>query len=149
MAKDWESFKDEMIEFKIYEINKMFQDLENEFESPIERMAYASIFLVFYRSIYRGKMILESQKQIGPYKADIYLERHHDDNQIHKFVIECDGHEFHEKTKKQAAHDKKRDRYMLIEGFKVLRYTGSEIVNNPHIIAEDIFKVLGYKTTKD
>lgn len=44
-----------------------------------------------------------------------------------KIVVECDGHDFHEKTKEQAARDKRRDRDLQIAGWKVLRFTGSEI----------------------
>lgn len=44
--------------------------------------------------------------------------------------IECDGHAFHEKTKEQAAKDKKRDRTLLTAGFPVMRFSGSEIYNN-------------------
>lgn len=52
------------------------------------------------------------------------------------FVVECDGHEYHEKTKSQAQKDKKRDRDMTTEGFTVLRFTGSEIYNNKKIGGE-------------
>lgn len=44
-------------------------------------------------------------------------------------AIECDGHEFHEKTKKQAARDKARDRAIMAHGVQVHRFTGSEIWN--------------------
>lgn len=43
------------------------------------------------------------------------------------FVVECDGHDFHEKTKEQAARDKKRDRDIQELGIPVFRFTGSEI----------------------
>jgi hypothetical protein len=43
------------------------------------------------------------------------------------FAIECDGHEFHEKTKFQAARDKSRDRDLASAFDMVLHYTGSEI----------------------
>lgn len=49
----------------------------------------------------------------------------------HKFVIECDGHDFHEKTKAQAMRDKARERNLINDGYTVLRFTGSEIVKNP------------------
>ena len=42
--------------------------------------------------------------------------------------IEIDGHEFHEKTKEQATHDKKRERAIVLSGLTILRFTGSEIV---------------------
>lgn len=48
-----------------------------------------------------------------------------------KIVIECDGHDFHEKTKEQVKKDKQRDRTLTKLGFKILRFSGSEIYNNP------------------
>ncbi len=47
-----------------------------------------------------------------------------------KLVIECDGHEYHERTKEQARGDKQRDRYLQRFGFPVYRYTGSEVWEN-------------------
>jgi very-short-patch-repair endonuclease len=46
-------------------------------------------------------------------------------------IVECDGHDFHEKTKAQATRDKKRDRELTSRGFTVMRFTGSEIWRNP------------------
>lgn len=45
-------------------------------------------------------------------------------------VIECDGHDFHERTKEQAARDRSRDRAMMAGGYHVMRFTGSEIYRN-------------------
>lgn len=44
-----------------------------------------------------------------------------------KLVIECDGHDFHERTKDQAARDRKRDRDLQALSIPILRFTGSEI----------------------
>jgi hypothetical protein len=46
-------------------------------------------------------------------------------------AVECDGHEFHDKTKKQAQRDKARDRFLVSAGVKVMRFTGSEIWRDP------------------
>jgi very-short-patch-repair endonuclease len=46
-------------------------------------------------------------------------------------VIECDGHDFHEKTKEQARRDRSRDRDAQAAGFKIFRFTGSEIWKDP------------------
>lgn len=51
-------------------------------------------------------------------------------------AIECDGHEFHERTTGQAQRDKKRDRDLQSIGWHVARFTGSEIVRSPHKAAE-------------
>lgn len=42
-------------------------------------------------------------------------------------AVECDGHDFHERTKKQAARDRARDRALLAAGIPSMRFTGSEI----------------------
>lgn len=39
-------------------------------------------------------------------------------------VIECDGHEFHERTKRQAARDRSRDRAIQAFGYRIFRFTG-------------------------
>ena len=54
--------------------------------------------------------------------------------------MECDGHDFHERTKAQAAHDKTRDRALQARGLKVLRYTGSEIWADPFGCALDVLE---------
>jgi very-short-patch-repair endonuclease len=48
-----------------------------------------------------------------------------------RIVVEVDGHEWHERTKEQAARDKARDRELQIAGWKVLRFTGSEVWKDP------------------
>jgi hypothetical protein len=43
------------------------------------------------------------------------------------FAIECDGHEWHEKTKQQVARDKRRDRRLIMSDIVPIRFSGSEI----------------------
>ena len=57
-----------------------------------------------------------------------------------RLVIECDGHDFHERTKEQAARDKQRDRALFCLGYPVMRFTGSEIVAGPVKCAESVMK---------
>jgi very-short-patch-repair endonuclease len=59
-----------------------------------------------------------------------------------EIVIECDGHEFHEKTKEQAARDKSRDRDIQGTGAYVIRFSGSEIWKNPSKCAKEAFDIL-------
>lgn len=54
-------------------------------------------------------------------------------------VVECDGHDFHERTKEQARRDRQRDRFMQSLGYRVLRFTGSEIFGDPERCADEIF----------
>ena len=53
-------------------------------------------------------------------------------------VVECDGHEFHERTKEQAQRDKSRDREIMAAGFRTLRFTGSEIYRNAEKCALEV-----------
>lgn len=44
-----------------------------------------------------------------------------------RVVVECDGHDFHERTKEQAAKDRSRDRDLQANGFAIFRFTGREL----------------------
>lgn len=57
-------------------------------------------------------------------------------------VIELDGHEFHERTKEQAKRDKSRDRLLTASGWRVLRFTGSEIWANASRCVEQVEEVI-------
>jgi very-short-patch-repair endonuclease len=59
-----------------------------------------------------------------------------------KFAIELDGHDFHEKTKKQASHDKRRDRQLVADGWKVFRYTGSDVYGDVTAVYDEIMQQL-------
>lgn len=54
------------------------------------------------------------------------------------FAIECDGHEWHEKTKEQVARDKLRDRRLILDGIVPIRFSGSEIHNRADACAQYI-----------
>lgn len=51
--------------------------------------------------------------------------------QWRRLIVECDGHDFHERTKEQAAKDRSRDRAAQLSGAGILRFTGSEIHKDP------------------
>ena len=55
-----------------------------------------------------------------------------------RLLVECDGHEFHDKNPASAAYDKWRDRFCLIRGWPVMRFTGAEITRNPDICANEV-----------
>lgn len=59
-----------------------------------------------------------------------------------KMVVECDGHEFHEKTKDQAQRDKERDRILQSAGYHVFHYTGSELYADAFRGASQIIQFL-------
>lgn len=72
-----------------------------------------------------GKVFrLEAQAPVGPYRVDFLIEWMADELRI---VIECDGFDFHERTREQAERDRRRDRELQARGYHVLRFMGSEI----------------------
>ena len=84
---------------------------------------------------------INPQVTINNYRADFYLQAFgisapweppvRVTGLLARLVIECDGHEFHERTKEQAARDRRRDRWFQTHGITVLRFTGSEIWTDP------------------
>jgi hypothetical protein len=54
-------------------------------------------------------------------------------------IVECDGHDFHERTKEQAANDRSRDRAAMLAGFEVFRFTGSELWRDPWGCGKQIY----------
>jgi very-short-patch-repair endonuclease len=86
------------------------------------------------------------QVKIGRYVVDFlaFVSIKGDDGkEVRKewLAIECDGHDFHEKTKDQAAKDKARDRFLTGIHIPVMRFTGSEIWKSPQGCA---YEALGY-----
>lgn len=81
------------------------------------------------------------QVGVGNYTADFIVNGKWNGCAV-SAAIECDGHEFHERTKRQATHDKLRDRYFQTRGLLVLRYTGSEIWAAPVMKARDALTVM-------
>lgn len=57
-------------------------------------------------------------------------------------VIECDGFDFHDRTKQQAAYDRSRDRDLLRRGVLTIRFTGSEIKHSPERCAAEVYETL-------
>jgi len=86
---------------------------------------------------------LRCQVEIGDYRVDFLIHWFEPTYNIDlRVVIECDGHDFHERTKEQAARDKSRDRALQAAGFRVLRFTGSEIYRDRKKCAEQVISMV-------
>jgi very-short-patch-repair endonuclease len=97
--------------------------------SPIEQ-----IFLMEWKFADvddRHGVKLQPQKKVetarGEFAVDFLVYHGDDARRKLDFVIELDGHEFHEKTPQQATRDKARERAILRGGMPVLRFSGYEI----------------------
>jgi very-short-patch-repair endonuclease len=104
---------------------------------------------------------IEPQKQIGDYRVDFLLtlgrigpdyDRQYTGpdgrqlvgtkNAVKRLVIECDGHEFHEKTKDQVRRDRLRDRTLQSLGLPVFRYPGSDLYRDVFACAAEALTAL-------
>ena len=80
--------------------------------------------------------------KIGPYELDFLLLFKNSEGTLLSMAVECDGHEFHEKTKQQAAHDKRRDRFIALHSIAMLRFTGAEIFYDAPRCAEEVQRAM-------
>jgi very-short-patch-repair endonuclease len=147
---------DERLDYAVHYVDK-----HHACDSPIERLFLIAFDLVgnddggvIYSEPPPGYdadwFFVKQQEPILSYRADfvIGLVEHPEAQRI---VVECDGHDYHERTKDQARHDRQRDREMQAAGFKVFRFTGSEIYRDAIACAQEVVRELyaiSYRATK-
>lgn len=76
-------------------------------------------------------LTVQSQFQLAEWRVDFLVSTPVGKGGRAFLIVECDGHDFHERTKEQAARDRSRDRKFQAEGYTVFRFTGSEIWRDP------------------
>jgi len=152
--KEVDSF-DKRVKTEIYtRLNDrlMFMLMEIEdCESPIEQLMHIALFDSLHSMMDKFNLPININSQVeiqtnsNKYRVDflvtIWLPPF-DKNSYKFIVVECDGHEFHEKTKEQARRDKSRDRDLLAHGYAVLRFTGSEIWRNTRRCVDEIERAI-------
>lgn len=113
-------------------------------------------------------LIIEPQAQLGEHRVDFLLTFRtfgpdHDrpvkgsDGEMipgvkegeKRMIIECDGHDYHERTKDQAKKDRSRDRFLQSLGYLVFRYTGSEIWQDVFHCAHEALTTLSTEADND
>lgn len=127
-------------------------------ESPIERVLMAALVATNYaHPSYEIAMIygrprpfelphfpalhIYPQVSLDGYRLDFLAIDMAEDRTCRFTVVEVDGHDFHERTKRQASHDKKRDRHFTAKGWRVIRFTGSDVWRAPAECAQEIFAI--------
>ena len=81
-------------------------------ESPIEQSFWQAGYPRFGEE-------LVPQYQIGSYRVDFAIPSK-------MIAIELDGHDYH-KTKTQRTNDAQRERFLERQGWRVIRFTGTEV----------------------
>lgn len=99
----------------------------------------------FFGTPFRDDIDLDSGVMSASIYAQVKIESYRIDLVLKYgsglLFIECDGHDWHERTKQQAAYDRERDRLFLAQGVVTARFTGSEIVNYPEKCCRELFAI--------
>lgn len=127
-----------LIKFGFFEILDDFYLSSSNDLSPIEQIYFVAFLTV--QKIAGVKFVIEPQYPIECGKKEYYADFavcHYEfinfNDEIKKdfrLVIECDGYEFHQKTKEQVEKDNQREYDIKMQGFEILRFSGREIYND-------------------
>ena len=146
-----------------------FSDVESDLffkfskcQSPIEQLIAIELF-----NQQQQNLILryEPQYYIGGYKVDFAVWttlkplhqlitettnysgrkklRISTPSRLVRYVIECDGNAFHEKTPEQAVRDKQQSNEIQSQGWKIFRFTGRQIWQDAKQVADEALNKAG------
>lgn len=127
------------------------RDLEVWCESPIEIEMYGALIRTWPpcykdgRRWDRGPGVLMLQAPLGEFRADFALAAFREYGPCFDglgVVIECDGHDWHERTKEQAIRDRRKDRLIQLRGDVIFRFTGREIHRNSERCALEVWNLV-------
>lgn len=128
------------------------RDQANGFwDTPIERLFYQALMIgadigITWLNLTRTtpssnvEMQVRSQAKVGKWRVDYLITIISDANVASSLIVECDGHDFHERTKEQAKRDRERDREAQALGYTIYRFTGSELYADALKCARDVFR---------
>lgn len=116
-------------------------------ESPIEQLFYVAMHVVSEINLVKlsvgkefkydsNELAMIHQWPIDSYRVD-YALRQHNENKI--VCVELDGHQFHDRDERQRRYEKRRDRFLSVNGFTVLHFTGAEVVKDAYAVALEAF----------
>ena len=120
-------------------------------ESPIEQLLALELQNLKLEGMFRYNpyidvVAIDKQQEIeakgNKYRVDFLIPVIYKNQENITFVIECDGYDFHQKTKKQVEKDNKRQRDLQEAGYEVIRFSGTEIYHKPYQCALTIKNII-------
>ena len=117
-------------------------------ESPIESLYY-SCFEYINKKVRSGLSLvpqLEVETENKKYRVD-FMICNFTENELN-VIVECDGYEFHSSSK-QMAKDNQRQRDLENAGYTIIRFSGSEIYNDPVKCVYETLKRLNIEVSED
>jgi very-short-patch-repair endonuclease len=152
----------------MFNVNTWTEIQDYQITSPIEQIIYCALrtlretnFIEKGEPIeHNGKwfsvgLTITPQVVIGKYRCDFEISYGSSINRegiqktLNKIFVECDSQVFHERTEKERRYEKARDRYIQSKSFKILHYTGKEILENPFQIAAEIISTVTGENLED
>lgn len=135
---------------------RMHDMMWDRLESPIEDLFWIACNVLCEASFidlepdprWPYGVTINPQENIGSYRVDFMLtrvlspKRFHGPKEFAPVVIELDGHDFHDKDKRQRSYEKARDRYLVRQGYRILHFTGSDVVADPFKVAHEALSLL-------
>ena len=140
-------------------LEELEEEQEKVIESPVEQMFFTEWRFRRFVNKKLEEAYLEPQyqdKTTGKYRLDFNVDFiqeayilgrsiEYDEVVMQveplKLGIEIDSHIWHEKTKEQASYDKERERFLVSKGWRLLRFTGSEVFNNAPKCVDEALKM--------
>lgn len=120
-------------------------------ESPIEQLLALELEWIRLKEIYSFNPFvdvidIEKQKEIvcgdKKYRVDFFIPVLYKNQEGISFIVECDGHEFHQKTKEQVEKDNTRMRDLQKAGYEIIRFSGTEIWHRPYKCALEVRNII-------
>jgi len=135
-----------------------WEELGRPIESPVEQLFYISwLFKKFCDPDLALELCPQYQdKSTGKYRLDFIIDfiqeayllenRLEWDEAIFQtksplLGIEIDSHIWHEKTKEQVQYHKERERFLIANGWKLLRFTGGEVYKDSDECVQETFDI--------
>jgi very-short-patch-repair endonuclease len=136
-----------IIDLAIGRAERVAKTFEHVCESPIE-IGFGTAFVTFVDNIGKTYSILREcdetfsteaaiapQMRIGRYRVDFLVAM---SKYNRRAIVECDGRDFHHSTRTQIERDRKRDADLESSGYKVFRFPGTQIHNEPFACVEQV-----------
>jgi very-short-patch-repair endonuclease len=90
-------------------------------------------------------MYVTPQAKVGKFRVDFLIDSKGFGPKEHlpPVIVELDGHAFHDKDKRQRSYEKGRDRALVRAGYRVIHFTGSDVVKDPFACAWEALELAG------
>ena len=117
-------------------------------ESPIEQSLSMGFEIYIYNPYIKDLTVIKQKDIIAngkKYRADfLIVVNYKRKNGVEPklFVIECDGYEWHQKSKQQVEKDNIRTRDLQKSGYEVIKFSGTEIYHRCDDCVKEIISII-------